>query len=98
MISIEGIAMRVLDPTARADDIEVKRLVRDNMSSSRVAVLTNKWPSWDVLSSMLARDLDVRYGVESTELFEIPISSGADDDLLDTIGANNELAIVGLAN
>jgi hypothetical protein len=98
----EGVLMSnviaVLDPTARAETIGLPGMSGSGFTGQRVGLLSNKWPSWDTLTEVLAANLEERYGISSSQVWEIPISTGAEETLLDEVAASSDLVIVGLAN
>lgn len=90
--------LRILDPTARAEGVDVPAPTGEGFHQQRVALLTNKWPSWDAITDLFASDLKERFEAEAATRWEVPIASGAPDEVLDEVAAGSDLALVGLAN
>lgn len=92
--------LTLVDPTSApavvADAPAVTHL--ESLAGRRIALLKNAWPSWhrmvDRLGDLMAERVD---GVDTSQ-YLIPNGSAADPDLLKSIAASSDAAVVGLAN
>jgi hypothetical protein len=91
--------MIVLDPTAPVpgDRVPLPAPLAD-LTGKRVAVLTNRWKSMDLIAERLAKRLPAEYGAAEVLVETIPIASAAPESLLNSVAARAHVAVVGLAN
>ncbi len=91
--------MIVLDPTAPAPaDRLALPAPLTALAGKKVAVLTNRWKSMDLIADRIAQRLPADYGVTDVLIETIPISSAAPESLLNSIAVRAHVAVVGLAN
>ncbi|GAA1016437.1 hypothetical protein GCM10009556_058120 [Acrocarpospora pleiomorpha] len=92
----------LFDPThapATADAIEpMGPGPLPDLAGKRVALVKNAWPSWHAMVDHLAALLADRHEGITFEQYIVPNGSAADPELLRRIAAENDAAVVGLAN
>lgn len=84
-------------PAPASRPIELPAEVR-SLSGVRVGILTNRWRSMDHIARYIAKVLPAEHGAASVRVEAVPINGGASDKILDSVAADVDLAIVGLAN
>jgi hypothetical protein len=68
------------------------------LAGVKVGILTNRWKSMDHIARYIAKVLPAEHGAASVRVEAVPINGGAPDTILDSVAAEVDLAIVGLAN
>lgn len=89
----------ILDPTAPPPGrgISVPPALA-SLDGAVVAVLTNRWPSMDLIAERFVQRLPADYGVREVFVETIPLALPAPAHLLDSVAARARVAVVGLAN
>lgn len=68
------------------------------LNGARVAILNNGWMSMSLISERLAERLPADYGVSSVVVHRVEPNGGATAEVLESVAATADVAIVGLAN
>lgn len=84
-------------PAPKSKPIERPADVR-SLSGVKVGILTNRWKSMDHIARFIAQVLPAEHGTASVRIEAVPINGGAPDKILDSVAADVDFAIVGLAN
>jgi hypothetical protein len=90
--------MYMLDPTARAEVVDMPALSGAGFRDQRVALVSNQWPSWDSVLDLMAVDLDDRFDAAASRRWKIELSCPAPDDVVDEVVEWGDVVLVGLAN
>jgi len=73
-------------------------LFDDLLEGRVVAILNNRWKAMDLVAERFETALRRDHGVRDVLHRTIPISGAAPEALLDELGAQADVAVVGLAN
>lgn len=90
----------LLDPTrapAASGVLDATTALGD-LTGKRIALIKNAWPSWHTMLDRLADLISQRYAGVSFVQYQVPNGSAAAPELLEQIAAENDGAVVGLAN
>jgi hypothetical protein len=90
----------LLDPTrapAASGALDATAALGD-LTGKRIALIKNAWPSWHAMLDRLAELISERYADVSFVQYQVPNGSAAEPALLERIAAENDGAVVGLAN
>lgn len=89
----------VRDPRAEVPRGGARALPQlEAIAGKTLALLSNGWTSMDRIAARLGEGLKARYGVKDVLLLPIPISTPAENSLIDTVLQRADFAVVGLAN
>jgi hypothetical protein len=96
----EDTVMIIFSPVAPAPASKPIQLPPDvkSLSGVKVGILTNRWKSMDHIARYIAKVLPAEHGAASVRIEAVPINGGAPDKILDSVAADVDFAIVGLAN
>ena len=91
---------QVLDPTGRA--VPKRQPTASDLiaglNGKVMGIVSNHWQSMDAMAQTMEHLLRGTYGVRDVKLYGIPINHGMPAELLESITAECDGAIVGLAN
>jgi hypothetical protein len=92
--------MIIYSPVAPAPASKAIKLPPEvkSLAGVKVGILTNRWKSMDHIARYIAKVLPAEHGAASVRVEAVPINGGAPDAILDSVAAEVDFAIVGLAN
>jgi len=91
--------LTILNPVAAAADIDGASMPTvSTLKGLTVGILTNHWKSMDKLSERIALRLKEDYGVYSVRTYDVPINGAMAEAVRESVLAECQVAIVGLAN
>jgi len=91
--------LTILDPVGepRASDA-TKALLVPALEGRTVGILTNHWKSMDRMAERMADRLKEAYGAADVRLYDIPINGAMAGQVKQSVVAECDAVIVGLAN
>lgn len=94
-----GLLVDILDPVAPMPMRgHLKRVYIERVNGLRVGMLLNGWRSWEYLSDQFRRDLHNGFGIESFDVWRVPLGSAPDEVIINEVVESTDLVFVGLAN
>ncbi|MCC6534955.1 MAG: hypothetical protein IT531_20600 [Burkholderiales bacterium] len=90
--------LQYLDPSS--PNVERKLYVPavSELRGKRIAFLNNGWASYTFIGERMEEALRARFGTEVMKTYPIPTSCAPPPGLLDTVVAEADAAVVGMAN
>jgi len=90
--------LEYLDPVSPNTERKLFVPAVSELAGKRIAFVNNGWLSFTRIGERIAQVLKSRYGIESFTTYPIPTSCAPPPGLLESIAAQADAAIVGMAN